>query len=168
MGDNVFVLVAVYGNADDASTDYEAVKELHRGGVVGTYDAAVITKEASGKVHVHKHEKPTQHGAWSGLAVGALVGILFPPSILAGGVVGATAGGLIGHLWRGMSRGDMKEIGDALDEGEASLVVIGESKLEAAVKREIKRAVRTYERGIDAQARELRVEIDKAIDDAGT
>lgn len=167
MSDNVFVLVAVYGNVDDASTDYEAVKELHRGGLVGTYDAAVITKDASGKVHVHKHEKPTQHGAWSGLAVGALVGILFPPSILAGGVVGAAAGGLIGHFWRGMSRGDMKEVGDALDEGEASLVVIGESKIEEAVKREIKRATRTYERGIEAQARELRAELDKAIDDAG-
>lgn len=167
MSDNVFVLVAVYGNVDDASTDYEAVKELHRGGLVGTYDAAVITKDASGKVHVHKHEKPTQHGAWSGLAVGALVGILFPPSILAGGVVGAAAGGLIGHFWRGMSRGDMKEVGDALDEGEASLVVIGESTIEDAVKREIKRATRTYERGIEAQARELRAELDKAIDDAG-
>ena len=30
-------------------------------------------KEADGKVRVTKPEKPTQHGAWTGAAVGALV-----------------------------------------------------------------------------------------------
>jgi uncharacterized membrane protein len=74
------------------------VKGLHSAGIVGTYDAAVVDKDLQGKVYVHKHEKPTQHGAWSGLAVGALLGILFPPGIIAGGIVGAAAGGVIGHL----------------------------------------------------------------------
>jgi hypothetical protein len=74
--DNVFAFVAVYDNVHDAESDYEIVKDLHSGGIVGTYDAAVITKDESGKVHVSKDEKPTQHGAWSGLGIGALVGIL--------------------------------------------------------------------------------------------
>ena len=54
------------------------MKELHSLGVIGTHDAAVITKDADGKVKVSKHEKPTDHGAWTGVAVGAVVGILFP------------------------------------------------------------------------------------------
>lgn len=168
MNDNVLVFVGVYDGPTAAEGDYEAVKALHSAGVVGTYDAAVISKDEGGKVHVRKHEKPTQHGAWSGLAVGALVGILFPPSIVAGGVVGAVGGGLVGHLWRGMSRGDMKELGEMLDDGEASLVVVGESKLEDAVRRELKRAARTYEREIDASARDLRIELDRAIDRAAS
>jgi hypothetical protein len=42
----------------------------------------VVTKDADGKVHVEKHEKPTQHGAWGGIAVGAAVGILAAPAVL--------------------------------------------------------------------------------------
>ncbi len=72
----VFLYIAAYDTEEDAREDYEVLKELHAGGVVGTYDAALVTKDADGKVHVHKHEKPTQHGAWTGAGVGALLGIL--------------------------------------------------------------------------------------------
>jgi len=164
--DGVFVFVGAYPDAESAESDYEVVKDLHSAGVVGTYDAAVVDKDLQGKVHVHKHEKPTQYGAWSGLAVGALLGILFPPSIIAGGIVGAAAGGVIGHLWGGMSRADLKDLGEALDDGEAALVVVGEDKLEEALNKELKQAARTYEKQIDADAAELRRELDRAIDEA--
>ena len=46
---------------------------------MGTYDAAVLTKNEKGKVKiVDKTEKPTQHGGWAGLAAGAAIGLLFP------------------------------------------------------------------------------------------
>jgi hypothetical protein len=41
------------------------VKDLHALGVVGSYDAAVITTDDGGKVHVNKDETPTRHGAWA-------------------------------------------------------------------------------------------------------
>jgi uncharacterized membrane protein len=164
--DGVFIFVGTYPDAESAEADYHILKDLHSSGAVGTYDAAVIDKTAKGKVHVHKHEKPTQHGAWSGLAVGALLGILFPPGIIVSGILGAAVGGLTGHLWGGMSRGDLKELGEALDEGEAALIVVGESKLEEALNKELKKAARTYEKQVDANAAELRRELDKAIDEA--
>jgi uncharacterized membrane protein len=61
--------------------------------LVGTFDSAVIEKDED-KVRVHKTEKPTQHGAWTGIAVGAVAGILFPPSIVGGAIVGGVAGGV--------------------------------------------------------------------------
>jgi uncharacterized membrane protein len=125
----LFVFVDAYPDREAAHADYEALRTAHSEGLVGTYDAADIYKDADGKVHVHKHEKPTQHGAWTGAAVGAVIGVLFPPSIIGAGVVGAGAGGLIGHLWHGMSRSDMKDLGEALDEGEAALVVVGRSRV---------------------------------------
>lgn len=73
----VFLYVAAYDSEGDARADYEVLHQLHATGVVGTYDAALVTKDEEGKVHVHKHEKPTQHGAWTGIGVGAVVGILF-------------------------------------------------------------------------------------------
>ena len=79
----VFLYVASYDSLDDAMGDFEAVVEPPAAGLVGTFDAAVIEKDADGKVHVHKTELPTQHGAWTGIGVGALLGILFPPPLLA-------------------------------------------------------------------------------------
>jgi uncharacterized membrane protein len=151
----VFVYVAAYDEEDDARADYEVLKELHAAGVVGTYDAALITKDDEGKVHVHKREKPTQHGAWTGVGVGALLGILFPPSILGSAVVAGAAGGLMGHLWHGMSRGDMKDLGEALDDGDAALIIVGRSKLEETLDRELKRANRRIEKQIKADSKEL-------------
>ncbi len=73
----IFLYAAVYDDIATAEADYEAVFDLHAAGLVGTFDSAVIEKEDD-KVHVHKTEKPTQHGAWTGIAVGAVAGILFP------------------------------------------------------------------------------------------
>ena len=104
------------------------VKDLHAAGAVGTYDAAVVTKDDEGKVHVNKDEMATRHGAWGGAAVGALVGILFPPSIIAAAAAGAAVGGVGGHLWRGMSRTDVKEFGELIDAGQAALVIVGRAR----------------------------------------
>jgi uncharacterized membrane protein len=158
----VFLYIAAYDSEADARADYEVLQALHAGGVVGTYDAAIVTKDAEGKVHVHKHEKPTQHGAWTGVGVGAVVGILFPPSIIGTAIVGGAAGGLVGHLWHGMSRGDVKELGDALDAGEAALVIVGRSKLEETLDRELKRATKRIEKQVDADAKAFEKELDAA------
>jgi uncharacterized membrane protein len=159
----LFVFVGAYSSQEAAHEDYEALRDAHAAGLVGTYDAADIYKDAAGKVHVHKHEKPTQHGAWTGAAVGAVVGILFPPSIVAAGVVGAGAGGLIGHLWHGLSRSDMKELGETLDSGDAALVVIGRSRVLEQAEKQLSRAERVLEKEIAAaDAAEFEQELTRA------
>jgi uncharacterized membrane protein len=150
----VFLYVARYDDEADAQADYRLLVDLHAAGVVGTYDAAVVTKDAK-KVHVHKHEKPTQHGAWSGIAVGAVVGIIFPPSILGAAAVGGVAGGLMGHFWGGLSRSDVKALGDFLDEGQAAVLVIGKSKLQKVLDKELKRATKSMEKQIKADRKHV-------------
>jgi uncharacterized membrane protein len=158
----VFLYAAVYDDIADAEADYESVFDLHAAGAIGTFDSAVIRKEEDGKVRVTKTEKPTQHGAWTGAAVGALVGIIFPPSILGTAIVGAGAGGLTGHLSKGISRGDLKDLGETLDEGSAAVIVLGESKIEEQLERATARANKLIEKQIDADADDLRREIDAA------
>src|SRR5579864_2543067 len=82
MSDGSFVLIATYPNEAAARDDYEVIKDAHAAGLVGTYDAAVITKDASGKIHENKDETATRKGGWWGAAAGAAIGIIFPPSIL--------------------------------------------------------------------------------------
>jgi uncharacterized membrane protein len=133
--DGVFIFIGTYASEVDARADYDIVKDLHAMGAVGTYDAAVVTKDDAGKVHVNKDETTTRHGAWGGAGVGALIGILFPPSIIGSALVGAAIGGISGHLWKGMSRADVKEFGDAIDSGEAALVIVGETTIQAALEK---------------------------------
>ena len=158
----VFLYAAIYDDAADAEADYEAVFDLHAAGAIGTFDSAVIEKDEDGKVHVHKTEKPTQHGAWTGAGVGALVGILFPPALIGSAIVGAGAGGLVGHLKGGVSRDDLKELGDELDAGSAAVIVLGESKIEEQLEKAVTRANKLIEKQVDADADELRREIDAA------
>jgi hypothetical protein len=47
--DSVFVFVATYSGVGGAEGDYEAVKELHSSGVVGTYDATVVNEDDEGR-----------------------------------------------------------------------------------------------------------------------
>ena len=155
----VFVYGAVYADRADADADYDTLLDLHSADLVGSYDVALVYKDDEGKVHVTKHEKPTQHGAWTGAAVGALVGIIFPPAILGAAVVGAAAGGGIGHAMGGMSRSDAKELGDYLNDGQAALVVIGKSRVQEQLDKALTHAEKTQEKEIDADGKELAKEL---------
>lgn len=159
---DVFLFVGAYKSEGDARADFDAVKALHSEGVIGTYDIALVTKDDQDRVHVKKHEKPTEHGVWTGVAVGALVGILFPPSIIATAAVGGATGGLVGHFWRGMSRSDVKDLGELIDDGQAALVVVGESKFEQYLDRAFARAQRRTQKRVKADAKEIEREIDAA------
>jgi uncharacterized membrane protein len=149
--DGTFLYLATYPDEATARADYQAVRQLHSAGIVGSYDAAVVTKDAAGKVHEDKDETATRHGAWWGIAAGAAVGVLFPPAVLGAAAAGGVIGGVSGHLARGMSRSRVKELGEFIDPGQAGLVVVGESKVEEAVGRAVTRAEKEIaeELGVD-------------------
>jgi uncharacterized membrane protein len=153
--ESVFIYIGTYTAQAQARDDYQIVKDLHSAGAVGTYDAAVVIKDDQGKVHVSKDEMATRHGAWGGAAAGAAVGLLFPPSIIGTALVGAAVGGVSGHLWRGMSRADVKELGEVLDTGQAALVVVGESKMEQALDKAALRAEKQIARELDVRPEDI-------------
>ena len=160
--DSTFILVATYPDEAAAREDYQVVKDAHAAGLVGSYDAAVITKDASGKVHENKDETATRHGAWWGVAAGAAIGVIFPPAVLGAAAVGGVVGGVTGHLSKGMSRSQAKQLGDFIDPGQAGLIVVGENKVEDAIKNSVTRAEKqtAQELGVDPK------DIDKALQQA--
>ncbi|OKI16331.1 DUF1269 domain-containing protein [Streptomyces sp. CB03911] len=162
--DGVFIYIGTYPNEEEARDDYDAVKELHAAGALGTYDASVVTKDDQGKVHVNKDETSTRHGAWGGAAAGALVGLLFPPAIIGTAAVGAAVGGVGGHLWKGMSRADVKEFGDLIDDGQAALVIVGEITVSDAVEKAALKARKHIAKELDVSPDD----IDKAVREAAT
>jgi uncharacterized membrane protein len=163
---SVFVFIATYPNVEAANADFKAVKQLYFDGVIGVYDAAVISKDATGKVKIHETEMPTQYGAWGGLAVGALVGIFFPPYLVWELVVGAVAGALIGHFWKGLSRSDLKKIGETLQGSNATLIVIGKSRMREALASATKHAVKQFETELNTDADEFDKDLTDAVNEA--
>jgi len=163
----------VYDDVDDALADYDAVKDLHReADLIDAYDAAVVERRADGKVKiVKKHETPTRVGGVLGGGVGLATGLvvaLFPAAAIGGGLLAATTGGgallgaIAGHAAAGMSRKDLKELGEQLDDGQAGLVVVAVSDLEAKVERAMKRARKLEAKQMKADTKELQADAEQA------
>jgi uncharacterized membrane protein len=155
--------VATYPNEAAAQDDYQVVKDAHAAGLVGSYDAAVLTKDASGKVHENKDETATRHGAWWGVAAGAAVGLIFPPAVLGAAAVGGVIGGVGGHLSKGMSRSEAKELGDFIGPGQAGLIVVGESKVEEAIKNAVTRAEKQTAKELDVDPKDLDTALQETV-----
>jgi uncharacterized membrane protein len=162
--EGMFIYLGTYPSEAVARDDYDVVKDLHSVDVVGTYDAAVITKDANGKVHVNKDEMATRHGGWRGAAAGAVVGILFPPALIGSALVGGAIGATGGHIWRGLSRSDVKELGDLIDTGGAALLVVGASNLEQA----LDEAELSAEQSVAKQLDVSTADVDAAVKDAAS
>ncbi|MBV6510465.1 MAG: hypothetical protein JJLCMIEE_03621 [Acidimicrobiales bacterium] len=149
--DTFFAYLGVYASTDDALADYKAVKELHtEAGLVDAYDAAVVERDDNGRVKILKrHETPTRVGGVLGGGVGLATGLvvaLFPAAAIGTGLLaGTTAGGAVlgavaGHAAGGMSRKDLREAGEHLDEGTAALVVVGASDMASKIEHAMRKA----------------------------
>jgi uncharacterized membrane protein len=168
--DTLLVYCGVYGEVADALEDYELIKDLHtEANLIDAYDAAVIERDHKGKVKIaKKHETPTRAGGVLGGGVGLATGLaiaLFPAAAIGGGLLLATTGGgallgsLAGHAAAGMSRGDLKELGESLDEGEAGLIVVAVSDMGAKVRSAMKRARKIEEKQLKADQKELEADV---------
>ncbi len=162
--EGVIVYLGTYDSAEDAKADFADFREAYKEGFIGLYDAGILEKTPDGKVHLTKWEKPTQVGALAGATVGVLVGILFPPALIGEAVVIGAAGGLIGHFWKGMSRGDVKELGELLDAGQAALLFVGDSKVEAEMEKVFKRAEKKLAKELGLKAKELDAILEEAAE----
>ena len=151
--DTFLVYAGVYGSVDDAIADYDAVHALHtEEQLIDAYDAAVIERRADGKVKiVKKHETPTRAGG-----------------VLGGGLLAATTGGgallgaVAGHAAAGMSRKDLKELGEQLDAGQAGLVVVAVSDMQAKVERAMKHAEKIEQKELKADADKIEADAKEA------
>ncbi len=177
-GFDTFILFAAeYSDLSAAEADYQTVKDLYYElNLVDTFDAAVIEKRPDGKVKiVKKHEEPLRVGAWLGgglgLAAGAAIA-LFPAAAIGGGLLaGTTAGGaalgaLAGHTAAGIPRHDLKELGEALDAGDAGLIVVAAVDIEGRVEEAMKRSEKLLKKQVKADRKQLEKELEEAEKEA--
>ena len=129
---DLVMYVAVYENVDLAKADLDALDELHKDELIGTFDAAVVDNE-NGKPHVVKRmDRP-------------MVRII--PQQLGFG---------------NLSRKELKEAAAELSANEASLIVVGEPTLAKAFDKAVTHTAKTLKQTFDATTDELAKEMKEA------
>jgi uncharacterized membrane protein len=170
--DTFAAFAATYSSLEDAEADYEAVKSLYYDdGMIDTFDAAVVAKDDDGKVTiVKKHEQPLRQGAWVGGGLGLATGLcvaLFPAVAVGAGIawgtgIGAGLGALAGHAAGGMSRSDLKDIGETLDDGECAMVAVAAAAIADRVAAQLAHADKVERKELEADPKAVKEEVAQA------
>jgi uncharacterized membrane protein len=117
------MLVAVFNDESKTYEASKALRELHAEGSITLYAAAVIGKDARGKVTVKQAADQGPVGTALGLATGGLIGLLAGPVGLA---VGSATGTLTGSLYdiaqAGITDDFLSEVSQRLSPGSTAVV----------------------------------------------
>jgi uncharacterized membrane protein len=157
------IYAGAYDSLDEAQLDFVTIKDLHHEKFVGKYDSALFTKEDDGSVKIIDTDATSRSkGLKIGAAAGAVVGILFPPAILAGAIAGGGVGLMAGHFSRGLKRDDIKEMGELLDTGQAGIVFVGVATPDQGVEHYMAHATKITKKQADVDAEETKKTMDQA------
>jgi hypothetical protein len=124
---------AAYENVTAALAALDAIEQLHKDEMIGSYDAAVIDKE-NGKPHIVKRmDRPR---------------IRVIPEVFGSGT---------------LPRKELHEAAEQLTASEAGLIVVGEPTIEQALDRAIGDAASVVKRFVDATTDEIASELREAL-----
>jgi uncharacterized membrane protein len=125
------VFMAVYDNEDRAKATLGTLKDMDKAGSIEVIDAAVISKDNDGKVHVvETAELTTKKAAKRGAVIGVVLGLIFPPSLIATGLAGGVVGALVGRFTdTGLfDNSQLKEAAESLPPGSSAIIGVFEDK----------------------------------------
>lgn len=129
------VLTATFDTLGGANLAVGKLQDLEQKDLLDLENTITVSKNAWDKLDVHQTTGDSaKEGAGIGALVGAVAGIIFPPSILATTALGATVGSMTGVL-RGSYFDDsyVKAMGEALQPGQSMLIAIMDPQWESEV-----------------------------------
>ncbi len=121
----VGLLIAGYTDEKAADGALDALKQAKHAGEFAYDDAAVVRRDADGKVHITETgDMSTGKGAGIGALIGGVFGLLGGPAGVAlGAGAGAAIGGIAAHSDAGFNNETLERIGGALPAGTSALGV---------------------------------------------
>jgi uncharacterized membrane protein len=127
----VEIFIASFSGENGAGAALKDFESAERAGAIDLIDAAVIVHTTDGKVKYDETADPSgKKWAMRGAIAGGIVGLIFPPSIIAGAVVGGATGGVWGKVRdKGFKDEDLKEIGESLPPGSSAIIAIAEDRV---------------------------------------
>lgn len=137
MAKNVHLMAAVYENRDRGKVMLDTLQAMHGEGTITLVDAAMLTKDDKGKLHVEETAELTgREGATRGAIILGIVGLIYPPSFIATVIAGGGIGALAGKLRdTGIKKDQMREIADKITTEQAAVIALSEPESVAAIER---------------------------------
>ena len=125
------VFIAKFGDEVTAKQSLEDFQAMDREGSIELIDAAVIVRGADGKVRFEETADPSgRKWAKRGAIAGGVVGLIFPPSLIASAIVGGGAGGLWGKIRdKGFKDEDLKAVGEEMEPGTSAIIAVAEDRV---------------------------------------
>jgi uncharacterized membrane protein len=158
----VQVVVAAFKDEKAASAALAEMKQAKKEGLIKIVDAAVLSKDANGKLHIKETaDMGGGKGAVVGGVIGAVIGVLVGPIGWAA-VGGAVIGGLAAKLHDGGFKDErLKKLGEGLGPGNSAIVAVVEHTWVKQVEKELTDA------GADAVTEELSADIAQQLQSGG-
>jgi uncharacterized membrane protein len=122
------IFIAVYADEVGAKQALKDFRTMDKEGSIELIDAAVVVHTQEGKVKFEETADPSGK-KWGkrGAIAGGVVGLIFPPSIIASAVVGGGAGAIWGKVRdKGFKDEDLKEIGESMPPGTSAIIAVAE------------------------------------------
>ena len=86
----VELIVAAFEDEHEAENTLKQLEEAKKERGLGIYDTAVIRRDAGNVLHIRESaDRDTGKGAVAGALIGGVIGLLFPPGILATSLIGS-------------------------------------------------------------------------------
>lgn len=155
LSDGVYTLIAAdFDDTDTAIEAYEALKAVEKTGAVEIEAVVVVTRDDDGKLVVQKvTDHSTRAGLGWGAFGGAVLGIIFPPSIIASAIVFGAAGAAVGKAREVHHRKELADdLRDAIDPGHSGILALVSDPAAVELAKALDKADRIVSKGIDKAA----------------
>ena len=123
---NQAIVVAQFADMDAAKVAYGALINAEVNEAIEIEGVLVAYADAQGKVHIQKMtDHKTRNGFLWGAVGGAVIGLIFPPTILAGAVYAGAAGAAIGKARNVMMKSNVAdELAAVIAPGTSGIVAL--------------------------------------------
>ena len=147
------LIVARFPTTDKAEEAYRMLTELERRSSLRIDGVVVASRDADGKVHLGKvTEHSTKTGLKWGLIGGVAMGLIFPPSILAGALAGGAIGSAIGKIGNLSSRSELsKQLEGVLTPGSSGVIALVEDTAVVEIQKALAEADAIVTKAVDKQ-----------------
>jgi len=169
--DGAYTLFAAdFSDAGLAMEVYETLKEIEDGATVEIEGVLVVARDADGTLTVQKvTDKSTRSGLRWGVLGGVVLGVFFPPSIIASAVVLGAAGTATGKAREVHHRKELaKNLEDAIAPGHSGILALVSDPGAVRIRKALEKADRIVESAVDdATAKDLKAAAKEAQDAEG-
>jgi len=154
------LIVAKFPNTEEAEVAYQTLTEIERRSSLRIDGVVVASMDADGKVHLGKvTDHSTKTGLKWGVVGGVALGILFPPTILAGAAATGTLGAAIGKVRNATHRSAIADqLEGVLTPNSSGVIALVEDEAVVEIEKALAQAEEIVTKAVDKQ---VAAEIDR-------